>query len=166
MRSLSYIKRCLLYFSHHFPMWILSVCYRADCGSQSSNCMSFLHTVTLSFQSFEHLLNSSHSGDGTEWNFFCFSWILHLTALKWAGESFLHSCMPQERFQWVNSLQYRNGTAVDYRAGTNPCVTLAASPFFFIKTYKLDRLLGKKSDPAYLNAENILQRRSQGICMW
>lgn len=63
--------------------------------------------------------------------------------------------MPQERFQCVNSLQYRNGTAVGYREGTNSCGTLAASPFFFIRTYKLGRLLGKKSDPAYLSAFRV-----------
>lgn len=39
------------------------------CGAQSSK--SFLHIVVLSFQSFEQLLTSSHSGDGTDCNLFC-----------------------------------------------------------------------------------------------
>lgn len=164
MRSLSYIKRCHLYFSHGFPTWICQFAKEQTiCGSRPSK--SFLHTVVLSFQSSEHLQTSSHSGDGTEWNLFSCSWILRFIILKWAGESFLRPRMPQEEFQWVNTLQNRNDTAEDYKAGTNPYVTLTASPYFFIKIYKLASLLGKKSDPAYLNAENLLQGRSQGNCM-
>lgn len=131
--------------------------------AQSSK--SFPHTIVLSFQSSEHLQTSSCSKDGIDWNIFCCSLILLFVILKWARKSFLHPRMPQEEFQWVNTLQSRNDTAEDYRAETNLYGTLAAS-YFFIKIYKLASLLGKKSDPAYLNAENLLQRRSQGICTW
>lgn len=145
------------------------------CGSVSlmknrqyvcSNCpKSFLLTVVLPFQSSEHLQTAGHSGDGTEGNTFCCLWILCFITLKLAGESFLHPCMPQEGLQWINTLKSRNDTTEDYRAGTNPYGTLGASPYFFTKTNKLASLLRKKSDPAYINAENMLQRRFQGMYM-